>query len=57
MNIKYRPEIDGLRALAVASVILYHAQLNIFNDFGFKVVLLGSIYFLLSLGILLHQLF
>ena len=29
MNIKYRPEIDGLRALAVLSVIFYHAQIKI----------------------------
>ena len=31
MKFKYRPEIDGLRAIAVASVIIYHAQLNIFG--------------------------
>jgi peptidoglycan/LPS O-acetylase OafA/YrhL len=29
MKITYRPEIDGLRAIAVGSVILYHARLNI----------------------------
>ena len=33
MRIKYRPEIDGLRAIAVGAVIIYHAKLSIF---GFK---------------------
>ena len=28
MKIKYRPEIDGLRAIAVISVVIYHAQIN-----------------------------
>ncbi len=28
---KYRPEIDGLRALAVLSVILFHAEFELFN--------------------------
>ena len=26
MSIRYRPEIDGLRSLAVIAVILYHAK-------------------------------
>tara|TARA_B100000787_G_scaffold144932_1_gene114915 strand:+ start:1905 stop:3941 length:2037 start_codon:yes stop_codon:yes gene_type:complete len=32
MNIKYRPEIDGLRAIAVCSVIIYHAEIYLFGQ-------------------------
>jgi peptidoglycan/LPS O-acetylase OafA/YrhL len=30
MKITYRPEIDGLRAIAVCAVIFYHAKISIF---------------------------
>lgn len=33
MQIKYRPEIDGLRAVSVIAVIIYHARLN-FNGYN-----------------------
>jgi len=29
VSIKYRPEIDGLRAIAVLAVVLYHAELSL----------------------------
>lgn len=29
MSVKFRPELDGLRALAVVAVILYHAKLQV----------------------------
>ena len=28
---KYRAEIDGLRSIAVLSVILFHSELNVLN--------------------------
>ena len=36
MKIRYRPEIDGLRAVAVISVILYHAKLNLLGSEIFR---------------------
>ena len=49
MNIKYRPEIDGLRAIAVLSVIFYHAQLSLNNFEVFKGGYIGvDIFFVIS---------
>ena len=36
MLIKHRPEINGLRAIAVGIVILYHTQITILGHQPFK---------------------
>ena len=41
MKLTYRSEIDGLRAIAVGAVILYHAQITIFGHQPFKCGFIG----------------
>ena len=49
MRITYRPEIDGLRSIAVGAVILYHAQITIFGWQTFKGGFIGvDIFFVIS---------
>ena len=49
MKINYRPEIDGLRAIAVTLVIIYHAQVNMFGSQIFTGGFIGvDIFFVIS---------
>lgn len=48
-KLSYRPEIDGLRAIAVISVILYHAKFVYAGDYLFKGGYIGvDIFFVIS---------
>lgn len=49
MNLKYRPEIDGLRTIAVLAVIIYHAEFLIGNNKILKGGFFGvDIFFVIS---------
>ena len=49
MKLPYRSEIDGLRTVAVLSVILYHAQIVVFGNDFFKGGFVGvDIFFVIS---------
>jgi peptidoglycan/LPS O-acetylase OafA/YrhL len=48
-GIAYRPEIDGLRAIAVASVLLFHAHFRLFGVEPFKGGYVGvDVFFVIS---------
>ena len=49
MNIKYRPDIDGLRAIAVIFVVLFHSQITVFGIQFFRGGYIGvDIFFVIS---------
>ena len=61
MKLNYRPDIDGLRALAVTAVVLFHSQISFFGEKFFNGGFIGvDIFFVISgyliTGIILSEL-
>tara|TARA_B100001057_G_C22066360_1_gene650243 strand:- start:352 stop:510 length:159 start_codon:yes stop_codon:yes gene_type:complete len=52
MKLTYHPKIDGLRAIAVSVVILYHAQITILGHQPFKGAFLSWVYWKTTLILL-----
>jgi len=49
MRLKYRPEIDGLRAISVIAVLIYHSNLSFFGKYFFNGGFIGvDIFFTIS---------
>ena len=56
MKLAYRPEIDGLRAIAVLSVIFYHAEFIFFGKNFFQGGFIGVDFFFVISGYLITSL-
>lgn len=54
-KLQYRPEIDGLRAIAVISVILYHLELPFFGRDWFEGGFIGVDIFFVTSGYLISR--